>query len=69
MKEAAIVGGILGGYLVSYAVSEDVGGWREVYEAAVPAAAALAVGMVSGYDQFICQGWGLCVGRLALVAL
>lgn len=48
LKEVMIVCGILLGYLVAYESSEDVGGWREMYDASLALVAVLAAGMVSG---------------------
>jgi MFS family permease len=48
VKEAAIVGGILAGYLAGYAEADEVGGWRAMYLAALPLAAVFGVGTVSG---------------------
>lgn len=45
LKEAFIVGGILGGYLVSYLAVDAIGGWRWMYGAAMPLAGVLALGM------------------------
>jgi hypothetical protein len=47
LKEAFIVGGILGGYAVSSLVVGEVGGWRTMYGASAPIAGVLAAGMVS----------------------
>eukprot|EP00967_Tisochrysis_lutea_P158052 scaffold322159_cov18-Tisochrysis_lutea.AAC.2 len=40
-KEGAIVGGILLGYLVSYLVVDDVGGWRYILGTELPLALIL----------------------------
>lgn len=45
LKEALIVGGILGGYAVGYLGVEQIGGWRWIYGAAAPLAGVLAAGM------------------------
>lgn len=47
LKEAAIVGGILLGYLSSYWFIDNVGGWRNMYGLAIPLALTLGIGMVS----------------------
>ncbi len=46
LKEAAIVGGILAGYLSSYVFIGGEGGWRSMYGAAAPLALLLGIGMV-----------------------
>lgn len=46
VKEAAIVGGILLGYSLSYLFSDDVGGWRSMYEIVPALALVLGLGMV-----------------------
>ena len=47
LKEAAIVVGILSGYGVSYGLAGVAGGWRQIFDTAVPLAVALGAGMVS----------------------
>eukprot|EP00877_Chromochloris_zofingiensis_P011610 jgi/Chrzof1/6702/Cz19g06060.t1 len=47
LKEAAIVGGILLGYLSSYWFIDNVGGWRNMYGLAIPLALTLGIGMAT----------------------
>lgn len=47
LKEAAIVGGILLGYLSSYLFIGHEGGWRDMYSFAAPLAIVLGVGMAT----------------------
>lgn len=46
LKECLIVVGILSGYLASYLLIDDVGGWRTMYGLSVVPALALLFGMV-----------------------
>lgn len=46
LKECLIVVGILSGYLASYLLIDQVGGWRSMYGLAIVPAIALAGGMV-----------------------
>lgn len=39
--------GILLGYLISYLLIEEVGGWRSMYGVSILPAAILGIGMVS----------------------
>jgi MFS family permease len=50
LKEAIIVGGILGGYASGFWFIDAVGGWRSMYGVAAPLALILGVGMVSNFD-------------------
>jgi MFS family permease len=63
-KEAAIVGGILAGYAISYTYADAEGGWRAIYDAALPLAGVLGVGMVS----LLCCPW-LCLRPSWIAAL
>ncbi|KAG1668309.1 hypothetical protein FOA52_011206 [Chlamydomonas sp. UWO 241] len=45
LKEAMLVGGILKGYLVANLFEEQPGGWRAMYSAAAPVAAAMWLGV------------------------
>lgn len=47
LKEGLIVVGILLGYLASAVWVDEVGGWRYMYGAALPAALLVLAGMVS----------------------
>lgn len=47
LKECLIVVGILSGYLASYLLIDQVGGWRSMYGLAIIPAVGLAGGMVS----------------------
>jgi len=61
-KEGAIVGGILLGYLVSYLVVDDVGGWRYILGTELPLALILGAGMASLPES---PRWLLLSGRSA----
>lgn len=72
LKEAAIVGGILLGYLAGYTFSEDVGGWRSIYACAAPLALVLGIGMVrararagAGRGRGVGCPAGRCAGAVA----
>ena len=55
LKEALVVCGILGGYLGGAVWIEQVGGWRNMYGAAVFPAVVLGAGMVRPSPALSCE--------------
>lgn len=53
LKEGFIVGGILLGYLASYALVDAVGGWRYIYALPLLPAGVLLAGMVRSTSHYV----------------